>query len=97
MLIMTVKSTPVLLTNIRLEKKITLTGPGANVIQLFTSVIYECPSKARLFVPGKPFQPSIMLVEKIQLSTLEWSIFQVLHMGRLWLGSLISYWIKILI
>jgi hypothetical protein len=36
-------------------------APGLNVIIHFTSVIYEC---ARVFVPGKPFQPSQMFVSK---------------------------------
>ncbi len=35
-------------------------GPGANVIKLFTAVIYE----ARVFVPSKIFQPSMMFVVK---------------------------------
>jgi hypothetical protein len=32
---------------------------GVNVIKLFTTVSDEC---ARAFVPGKPFQPSLMFV-----------------------------------
>ncbi len=35
-------------------------GPGLNVKKLFMDVIYE----ARVFVYGKPFQPSLMLVGK---------------------------------
>ncbi len=30
--------------------------PGANPIKLFTAIIYELS----VFVPGKPFQPSVM-------------------------------------
>ncbi len=33
--------------------------PGANVIKLFMAVIYECASKAIMFVLGGPFQPSV--------------------------------------
>ncbi len=36
--------------------------PGPNVIKLFTAVLYECSLKARAFVPGKPFQPSLLIV-----------------------------------
>jgi hypothetical protein len=64
---MMTKSTPVLLKNIRLGTKFTLPEQqGAIVIKHFTAVIYKCPSKARLLVPGKPFQPSLMFVEKTQ-------------------------------
>ncbi len=31
---------------------------------LFTPVIYKCPYYARVFVPGKPFQPSLMFEGK---------------------------------
>jgi hypothetical protein len=41
-----------------------MTRPGANVIKLFTAAIYEIFNKsmclARVFVPGKPFQGSLM-------------------------------------
>jgi hypothetical protein len=39
-------------------------GPGPNVIKLFTSVIYGFSYYARVFVPGKAFQPSLMLDNK---------------------------------
>ncbi len=38
--------------------------PGLNVIKLCTDIIYECLQKARVFVPGRPFQPSLMFVVK---------------------------------
>ncbi len=34
-------------------------GPGACIIRLITAVIYEW---AIVFVPGKPFQPSLVFV-----------------------------------
>ncbi len=37
---------------------------GHNVIKLFISVTYKFSLKARLFVPGKPFQPNLMFVGK---------------------------------
>ncbi len=36
--------------------------PGACTIKLFMAVIYKCSYKARVFVLGKPFQPSLMFV-----------------------------------
>ncbi len=33
--------------------------PGANVIKLFMGVIYGFSKKARVFVPGKLFKPSL--------------------------------------
>ncbi len=39
-------------------------GPGDNVIKLFTSAIYGFSSEARVFVPGKPFQPSLVSIGK---------------------------------
>ncbi len=38
---------------------------GGNLIKLFTAVIYEFSQSARVFVLGKPFQPSLMLVSII--------------------------------
>jgi hypothetical protein len=38
--------------------------PGANVIKLFTAVIYEFSLKARMYVPSKPFQLSLMFEGK---------------------------------
>jgi hypothetical protein len=35
---------------------------GACTGKLFTAVIYELFKQARVFVPGKPFQPSLMFV-----------------------------------
>jgi hypothetical protein len=37
---------------------------GGDVIKLFTAVIYEFSSKARVFVPVKSFQPSLLFVGK---------------------------------
>ncbi len=34
---------------------------GSNVIKLFTVVSYACSEYARVFVPGMPVQPSLML------------------------------------
>jgi hypothetical protein len=39
---------------------------GANVMKLFTSLIYELLYKARVFVPGKPFQLSLLFVNKVK-------------------------------
>jgi hypothetical protein len=41
-----------------------ISTPGPNVIQLFTSVIYECLLYDRVFVHGRPFQPNLMSVSK---------------------------------
>jgi hypothetical protein len=43
---------------------ISFQGEGTNVIKLFKAVIYQCLQYARVFVPGKPFQPSLMFVGK---------------------------------
>jgi hypothetical protein len=40
------------------------TRPVANVIKLFAAVSYDFSLKARGFVPGKPFQPSLIFVVK---------------------------------
>jgi hypothetical protein len=37
----------------------TTLNPGANVIKLFTPVVYELSYKARVFVIGKPFEPIV--------------------------------------
>jgi hypothetical protein len=37
---------------------------GLNVIKLFTDVIFGFSQKARVFVPGKLFQPSLMFLSK---------------------------------
>ncbi len=36
----------------------------ANIFKLFTVVSYDFSKKARAFVPGKPFQPSVMFAGK---------------------------------
>ncbi len=36
----------------------------ANFTKLFTVTIYESVILARVFVPGKPFQPSLTLASK---------------------------------
>jgi hypothetical protein len=36
----------------------------AIVIKLFTSEIHKCSNSARVFVPGKLFQPGLMFVGK---------------------------------
>ncbi len=41
-------------------------GPGPNVMKLFTSVIYECSLQARVFVPGKLLQHSLMFLGKVR-------------------------------
>jgi hypothetical protein len=38
------------------------TQTGDNVIKLLTDVSYEFSQKARAFVPGKPFQPSLIFM-----------------------------------
>jgi hypothetical protein len=49
---------------------------GVDVIKLFLSGIYEFSYLARVFVPGKTFQPSVMFTVKGQ-SLHRWSTFQV--------------------
>jgi hypothetical protein len=39
-------------------------APGANVIKLNTALNYNFSQKARAFVPGKLFQPSLMFPGK---------------------------------
>ncbi len=46
------------------EKQHKVLAPGPNVIKHFTSVIYLNLLLARVFVPGKPFKPSLMIVGK---------------------------------
>jgi hypothetical protein len=38
---------------------------GANVIKLFAAVNYDFSYEARAFVPGKPFQHSLMFCGKV--------------------------------
>ncbi len=53
------------LASLSVTRKMFLTlTPGHNVIKLFTSVVYECLKKARMFVPDKPIQLSLMFVGK---------------------------------
>ncbi len=52
--------------------------PVANVIKLFTAVSYEFSLLARVFVPGKPFQPSLMFAGKAVAYQSE-APFKVLH------------------
>jgi hypothetical protein len=33
-------------------------------MKLLTDIIYKCSQKARVFVPGKPFQPNLMFTGK---------------------------------
>ncbi len=37
-------------------------APGQNITKLFTAVMYEGLQKARVFVPGRPFQSNLMFV-----------------------------------
>ncbi len=37
-----------------------LLASGTNVKHLFTTIIYQCLLQAKVFVPGRPFQPSQM-------------------------------------
>ncbi len=37
---------------------------SACIIKLITAVIYGLPSYARVYVPGKPFKPSLVFVGK---------------------------------
>jgi hypothetical protein len=46
------------------KKSFTNFPAGVCKIKLFTAVIYRFSLKARVFVPGKPFQPSLMFVGK---------------------------------
>jgi len=41
-------------------------GLGANAINLFTPIMYKCLLQARVFVPKRPFQPSIMSASKAE-------------------------------
>ncbi len=38
--------------------------PGACIVKLITAVIYRLPKQARVFLPGKPFQPRLVFVGK---------------------------------
>jgi hypothetical protein len=46
------------------RKKFHNMAPVANIIKLFRAVSYAFSLQARAFVPGKPFQPSLMYVGK---------------------------------
>ncbi len=41
-------------------------GPRALIYNNFTTVIYEFSQQARVFVPGRLFQPSLMFVAKVR-------------------------------
>ncbi len=45
-------------------KSFIVQDPGANVIKLFTAVRCEFSKQASVFVLGKPFQTSLLLVGK---------------------------------
>ncbi len=55
--------------------------PEAIVIKLFTAVSYDFSLKARVFVPGKPFQSSLMLAVRPGA----YPRVEQLHLGWLWL------------
>jgi hypothetical protein len=46
------------------KKVVAASAPVANVIKIFTAVSYDFSLKARAFVPGKPFQTSLIFVGK---------------------------------
>jgi hypothetical protein len=46
------------------QKSLISLTPGAKPIKLFTVVIYELSLEARVFVPHKSFQPSLMFAGK---------------------------------
>jgi hypothetical protein len=46
------------------QKSFITLDPGLNLIRIFTDVVYECSKQAKVFVPGEPFQPSLMSVGK---------------------------------
>jgi hypothetical protein len=41
--------------------------PRLNLIKLFTVVIYGSSYYARLFITGRPFQPSLMFLSKARI------------------------------
>jgi len=47
------------------EKKIMTLTPGLNVLKLFADIIIKCSLSVRVFVSGKPLQPSLMLTRKV--------------------------------
>jgi hypothetical protein len=49
-------------------KKFYKMDPGANVIRLFTAVSYNFFCNEPVFVPGKPFQPSLLFMGKVHVS-----------------------------
>jgi hypothetical protein len=55
----------------RIHKTIISHSPGADPIKIFTVVIFEFSQYARVFVPGKPFQPSLMFVSKAKTYPIE--------------------------
>jgi hypothetical protein len=53
-------------------------SPGANVTKLFMAVSYDFSLQARAFVPGKPFQPSLMFAGRAEAYPSE-ALSQMLH------------------
>jgi hypothetical protein len=51
--------------------KMFMKSTGANVIILFTAVSYDFSQLARVFVRGKPFQPSLMFAGKAKACSSE--------------------------
>jgi hypothetical protein len=47
------------------EKSLKTLTPGACTTKLITAVIYGFSQYATVFVPGKPFQPSLMFAGKV--------------------------------
>jgi hypothetical protein len=56
---------------------------GDNVTNVFANKLQQCTQKARVFVPCKSFQPSVMLGVKAR-SLCRVYKSKVLHLGRLW-------------
>jgi hypothetical protein len=52
------------MTTINVVKGFTVRALWANPIKLFMKVIYKYLLQARAFVPGMPFQPSLMFAGK---------------------------------
>ncbi len=64
------------------------TDSGADPVKTFYGrnlqvFVIQMSKQVREFVPGKPFQPSLMLEGKTRACPLEWSLRKVLHLGRL--------------
>jgi hypothetical protein len=46
------------------KKKLYNNDPRSKVIKLISAVIYECSQQVRMFVPRRPFRPSLIFVGK---------------------------------